>query len=244
MSLVSIIIPYFKKKNYIESTINSILNQKYQNFEIIIVYDDKDKGDLKFLKKIRKLDNRTKIIINKLNIGAGLSRNKALKLAKGKYVAFIDADDLWMPNKLKKQVAFMEKNKINITHTSYSIINERNLKTSFRKAKNLKFNDLIYSCDVGLSTVMIKKKLLIKDFFPNLKTKEDYVLWLKLSKKGYIFYSLKENLVSWRQTSESLSSSLSQKLKDGYKVYRIYLKFSFIKSIYHLFLLSLNYLKK
>ncbi len=244
MSLVSIIIPYFKKKNYIESTINSILNQKYQNFEIIIVYDDKDKGDLKFLKKIRKLDKRTKIIINKLNIGAGLSRNKALKLAKGKYVAFIDADDLWMPNKLKKQVAFMEKNKINITHTSYSIINERNLKTSFRKAKNLKFNDLIYSCDVGLSTVMIKKKLLIKDFFPNLKTKEDYVLWLKLSKKGYIFYSLKENLVSWRQTSESLSSSLSQKLKDGYKVYRIYLKFSFIKSIYHLFLLSLNYLKK
>ena len=223
MSLVSIIIPYFKKKNYIESTINSILNQKYQNFEIIIVYDDKDKGDLKFLKKIRKLDKRTKIIINKLNIGAGLSRNKALKLAKGKYVAFIDADDLWMPNKLKKQVAFMEKNKINITHTSYSIINERNLKTSFRKAKNLKFNDLIYSCDVGLSTVMIKKKLLIKDFFPNLKTKEDYVLWLKLSKKGYIFYSLKENLVSWRQTSESLSSSLSQKLKDGYKVYRIYI---------------------
>ena len=89
MSLVSIIIPYFKKKNYIESTINSILNQKYQNFEIIIVYDDKDKGDLKFLKKIRKLDKRTKIIINKLNIGAGLSRNKALKLAKGKYVAFI-----------------------------------------------------------------------------------------------------------------------------------------------------------
>ena len=78
-----------------------------------------------------------------------------MKLAKGKYVAFIDADDLWMPNKLK-QVAFMEKNKINITHTSYSIINERNLKTSFRKAKNLKFNDLIYSCDVGLSTVMIK----------------------------------------------------------------------------------------
>ena len=103
---------------------------------------------------------------------------------------------------------------------------------------------MIYSCDVGLSTVMIKKKLFIKEFFPNLKTKEDYVLWLKLSKKGYIFYSLKENLVSWRQTSESLSSSLSQKLKDGYKVYRIYLKFSFIKSIYHLFLLSLNYLKK
>tara|TARA_B100001121_G_scaffold296774_1_gene302537 strand:+ start:311 stop:1045 length:735 start_codon:yes stop_codon:yes gene_type:complete len=244
MSLVSIIIPYFKKKKYIESTINSILNQKYQNFEIIIVYDDKDKSDLKILKSIKELDRRIKIIINKLNIGAGLSRNKAMKLAKGKYIAFIDADDLWMPNKLKKQVAFMEKNKINISHTSYTIINEQDLKTSFRKAQKLKFNDLIYSCDVGLSTVMIKKNLLIKDFFPNLKTKEDYVLWLKLSKKGYVFYPLKENLVSWRQTTQSLSSSLSQKLKDGYKVYRIYLKFSFVNSIYHLFLLSLNYLKK
>ncbi len=244
MSLVSIIIPYFKKKKYIESTINSILNQKYQNFEIIIVYDDKDKSDLKILKSIKELDRRIKIIINKLNIGAGLSRNKAMKLAKGKYIAFIDADDLWMPNKLKKQVAFMEKNKINISHTSYTIINEQDLKTSFRKAQKLKFNDLIYSCDVGLSTVMIKKNLLIKDFFPNLKTKEDYVLWLKLSKKGYVFYPLKENLVSWRQTTQSLSSSLSQKLKDGYKVYKIYLKFSFVNSIYHLFLLSLNYLKK
>ena len=244
MSLVSIIIPYFKKKKYIESTINSILNQKYQNFEIIIVYDDKDKSDLKILKSIKELDRRIKIIINKSNIGAGLSRNKAMKLAKGKYIAFIDADDLWMPNKLKKQVAFMEKNKINISHTSYTIINEQDLKTSFRKAQKLKFNDLIYSCDVGLSTVMIKKNLLIKDFFPNLKTKEDYVLWLKLSKKGYVFYPLKENLVSWRQTTQSLSSSLSQKLKDGYKVYRIYLKFSFVNSIYHLFLLSLNYLKK
>ncbi len=244
MTLVSIIIPYFKKKNYIKFTIKSILNQNFDNYEIIIVYDDNDKSELKYLKNLKKLDSRIKIIINNINIGAGPSRNKAIKVCKGKYIAFIDADDLWMPNKLKKQVSFMEKNNLNISHTSYSIINDQNLKKSFRKAKNLKFNDLIYSCDIGLSTVMIKKKLLTKNSFPNLKTKEDYVLWLKLSKKGYMFHSLKENLVSWRKTSQSLSSSLSQKFMDGYKVYRLYLKFSVINSLYHLFLLSLNYLKK
>ena len=91
---------------------------------------------------------------------------------------------------------------------------------------------------------MIKKKLLLKNHFPNLKTKEDYVLWLKLSKKGHIFYSINEQLVLWRQTTNSLSSSILQKLLDGYRVYRIYLKFSYFKSLYHLFFLSFNYLKK
>ena len=244
MSLVSIIIPYFKKKKYIKYTINSILNQKFQNFEIIIVYDDKDKGDLNFIKQIKKLDKRIKIIINNKNVGAGESRNIAVKACKGNYIAFIDADDLWLPNKLKKQVYFMKKNKISISHTSYNIINEFNETISSRQAKTLKFKDLINSCDVGLSTVMIKKKLLLKNHFPNLKTKEDYVLWLKLSKKGHIFYSINEQLVLWRQTTNSLSSSILQKLLDGYRVYRIYLKFSYFKSLYHLFFLSFNYLKK
>ncbi len=244
MSLVSIIIPYFKKKNYFISTINSILNQSYKNYEIFIVYDDKDKDDLNFIKQVKKLDKRIKIIINNQNVGAGESRNIAVKACKGNYVAFIDADDLWLPKKLKKQVSFMEKNKISISHTSYNIIDEFSKKISFRKAKNLKYKDLIYSCDIGLSTVMIKKKLLLKNHFPKLKTKEDYVLWLKLSKKGHIFYSINEKLVLWRQTPNSLSSSILQKLFDGFRVYRTYLKFSFVKSLYHLLFLSFNYLKK
>ena len=165
MSLVSIIIPYFKKKNYFISTINSILKQSYKNYEILIVYDDKDKDDLNFIKQVKKFDKRIKIIINNQNVGAGESRNIAVKACKGNYVAFIDADDLWLPKKLKKQVSFMEKNKISISHTSYNIIDEFSKKISFRKAKNLKYKDLIYSCDVGLSTVMIKKKITFKKSF-------------------------------------------------------------------------------
>ena len=243
MRLVSIIIPYYKKKNYIEQTLKSILNQKYKNFEILIVYDDSDKSDLLFLKTLKKNDNRIKLVINNKNIGAGMSRNKAIKLSKGKYLAFIDSDDLWHPNKLKIQLSFMIKNKILITHTSYNIIDKNNSKIGFREARRIEYKDLIKSCDIGLSTVVINKKILKNLKFPSLKTKEDYVLWLTLSKKVPII-GLDQQLVFWRKTKNSLSSSVIQKMIDGYSVYRKYMKFSILKSISYLAILSLNYIFK
>ena len=244
MSLVSIIIPYFKKKSYIEQTLKSILKQKYKHYEILIVYDDEDQKDLLFLKTLIKNHKRIKLIINKKNIGVGMSRNKAIKLSKGKYIAFLDADDIWKPNKLKNQLTYMIKNRISISHTSYNIINENNDKVGFREAKKLEYKQLLKSCDIGLSTVMIKKDLLKNNFFSKLTTKEDYVLWLKLSKKKFSFHPIKTPLTSWRSSKKSLSSSLLQKLIDGYSVYRIYLKQSVIKSLLSLFILSINYLKK
>ena len=106
------------------------------------------------------------------------------------------------------------------------------------------FNDLVKSCDIGLSTVVIRKKILKKYFFVKLKTKEDYVLWLKLTQKGYKFYAVLEIRGPPRSTPGSLSSSIFQKLLDGYRVYRIYLKQSIFMSLINLMLLSLNYLKK
>ena len=244
MRLISIIIPYYKKKKYIEQTLRSILSQKYKNFEILIVYDDIDKEDLYLIKSLKKKDNRIKLFINSKNIGAGMSRNKAIKLSKGSYIAFIDADDLWHPNKLKTQVNYMIKKKILISHTSYNIIDRNNKKIGFRKAKKIEHTDLLKSCDIGLSTVMIKKELLKKNFFAKLKTKEDYVLWLSLSKKKYKFYPIRKSLTSWRSLDNSLSSSLFQKLFDGYFVYRKFLKQSYFRSLLSLFILSVNYLKK
>ena len=244
MNLVSIIIPYFKKKDYILDAINSILNQTYQNFEIIIVYDDTDKSELSLIHKIQKVDKRIKVLINKKNLGAGLSRNYAIKNSNGKYIAFLDADDIWNAEKLKKQVSIMEKKNLSITHTSYVILDKNN-NANIRLAKNLDYKKLLKSCDVGLSTVMIKKDLFSKkNKFSNLKTKEDYALWLLLAKAGHIFYPIKEILTSWRISQNSLSSSVSRKLIDGFNVYYKYMKFSFIKSIFLLIQLSLNYLWK
>ena len=111
MYKASVVIPYFRKKKFFKKTINSILNQTYKNFEILIVYDDEDKSDLYFIKQIMKNDKRFKLIINKKNLGAGESRNKGIKIAKGRYICFIDADDVWKSNKLEIQINFMRKKK-------------------------------------------------------------------------------------------------------------------------------------
>ena len=245
MDLISVIIPYFKKRKYILTAIKSALNQTYKKIEILIIYDDEDQIDLDYIKSIKRLDNRIRLIINKKNIGAGYSRNKGIKKSKGVYLAFLDADDFWKKDKLKKQLAFMKKNSVNISHTSYKIIDKNDRITGERKAKmTLNHTSLLKDCEIGLSTVMIKKTFLPKKIkFPNLKTKEDFVLWLNLTKYSNI-YGLKNFLCFWRNTDDSLSKNTMQKVLDGFRVYKIHMNFSFLKSIYYLFLLSINYIKK
>jgi len=245
MKLVSVIIPYFKKKKYIADTLNSVLNQTYNNLEVIIVYDDPQKTDLDYIKKLALSDQRVKLTINNTNIGAGRSRNIAIDQSKGMLLAFIDADDLWSKNKLEEQIKFMQDQAISFCHTSYKIINEKNEFISIRKARNfMDIDDLIKSCDIGLSTVLIEKEALGSNKFPDLKTKEDFVLWLKLLSKNIRIYGLDKELAIWRKNNNSLSSSLFQKIFDGYKVYNVYMKYNMIKSIYYLLCLSINFLKK
>ena len=124
MDLVSVIIPYYKKKKYISETINSALNQSYKNLEIIIIYDDESLEDLNFLEQFKKKDERISIIKNQKNLGVGESRNIGISKSKGSYLAFLDADDIWKPNKLDKQITFMRSKDYDVTHTSYLIINE------------------------------------------------------------------------------------------------------------------------
>lgn len=245
MITVSVIIPYYKKKKYIKKTIKSVLSQTFKNFEIIIIYDDNNKNDLDFIKNLKKLDKRIKLIINRKNIGAGYSRNKGIKFSNAEYICFLDADDTWKKNKLKKQLELMKRKKVFFSHTSYEIIGANDKVISFRKARKFfKVDDLLPSCDIGLSTVMIKRSILNGFKFPNLSTKEDFVLWLKLLKKGIKIYPLDQKLTKWTKNPHSLSSNTFQKVKDGFMVYHHYMKFNYIKSLYFLFLLSCNFLKK
>ena len=139
----------------------------------------------------------------------------------------------------------MRKNNYNFTHTSYSIINNKSKKIGFFKIeKKIKYENLLKSCDVGLSTVICEKKLLENNKFPNLKTKEDYCLWLKILKNKKILNGLNQELSAWRLTDNSLSSSIFQKIKDSFKLYYIYEKFNFLKAIFFVFRLILNALMK
>ena len=238
---VSIIIAYYKKRLFFEDTINSILNQTYHNSEVIVVYDDVDKSDLTFVKKILSRLPRYKIIINKKNIGAGLSRNKGIHFAKGQYIAFCDADDLWHKEKLHIQIAFMKKKKINFSHTSYKIINYFGKTLGYFKiAKKLNYQDLLKSCDIATSSVMINRNIIKKNLlFSNFTTKEDYSLWLKIVKKENNLYGIDNNLLFWRSVKKSLSDSFLQKLLDAFKVYRFNEKYNTIISIYFVIRLSL-----
>ena len=111
MDLVSVIIPYYKKRKFILETVYSAVNQSYKNLEIIIIYDDNNKTDLDFIREIANKDNRIKIIENREKMGAGISRNIGISKSKGKYIAFLDADDIWQLDKLKKQINFMKEYK-------------------------------------------------------------------------------------------------------------------------------------
>ena len=246
MDLVSVVIPYFKKKEYIKRCIQSVLRQNYKKFEIIIVYDGEDFSDLAYIGAIVKKDKRIHLIKNYKLLGAGLSRNKGINIAKGKFIALLDADDYWDKNKLKFQIKFMKDHNYQASHTSYQIIDKENKKISIRSARNFyEVEDLLYSCDIGLSTIILKKNIFSKNIkFPDTKTKEDFILWLKLLKKKIPIIGLDKKLTYWRKLENSLSSSIIQKIFDGFKVYYIYMNYSFFKSVYNLFYLSINFLKK
>ena len=241
MALVSVIIPYYKKINQISKTLNSVLAQTFQDFEIILIYDDDNVQDLVYIKENFSKNSKIKIVQNKKNYGAGISRNIGIKHSSGNFIAFLDADDIWYSDKLEKQVKFMRENKYDFSFTNYlkRISSKKSIHVQSKKRK-ISYKDLLLDNEIGLSTVMLNKNIIKNELFPSLKTKEDYVAWLKLSKENYIAYNLNEFLSEWNFSTNSLSSSLLQKVMDGFRVYYIYLDFNFFKSLFFLLRLSIN----
>ena len=245
MNIASVIMPYYKKKNYFKKAYYSALNQNIKTLEIIIIYDDNNHSELAFLKKIINNRKNTKLIINKRQLGAGLSRNVGIKIAKGEYICFLDCDDIWKKNKLNYQINFMKKNKIDFSHTSCSVINEVGRFLYFLRAKKeLTYRDLIKSCDIVLSTVVMRKSIFKNDKFTDIVTKEDYLLWLQLSKNNIKIVGIDKTFASWRDVRNSLSSNIWQKIKDAFKIYYIYEKRFFLIAIRNIFILSFFSLKK
>ena len=245
-NFVSVIMPYYRKRKYVKQAVNSVINQSYKELELLIVYDDSSLEDLDYLKNITNKDKRITLFVNKKNMGVAYSRNLGIRRSKGNFLAFLDADDYWSKNKIFLQLDLMKKNNLLFSHTSYKIRTKNN-STIYRKANDLlAYDDLLKSCDICLSSVMISNKLILNKYkcFPNLKTKEDYALWLKYAKKNVKIYGYNRYLTTWRETINSLSSSVVQKLCDALRLYYKFEKmnlFNYIKSTY---ILSINYLKK
>jgi teichuronic acid biosynthesis glycosyltransferase TuaG len=243
--IASVIMPYYRKKSYFTEAYYSALNQNIKNIEIIIIYDDRDHSELNFIKNIIKNKKNTKLIINKKQLGVGVSRNVGINIAKGKYICFLDCDDVWKRNKLSYQIKFMEKNFLDFTHTSYSVINQNGkLLYSLKAKKEMMYKNLILSCDVALSTVVMKRDIFKNYKFTKITTKEDYLLWLQLSKNNIKIIGIDKIFTYWRKVSNSLSSDIWRKIKDAFKIYYIYEKKSFVMSIINVFFLSFFSLNK
>jgi teichuronic acid biosynthesis glycosyltransferase TuaG len=242
---VTVIMPYFKKKTFFKEAYYSALSQGIKNLEIIVIYDDEDHSDISYIRKIINNRNNTILIINKKNFGAGISRNLGIKKAKGKYVAFLDCDDIWNKNKIKYQINFMKKNNLDISYTSYSVIDKSGDTLYSVKIKNeMTYKDFLRSCDIGLTTVVMKKSIFDNFNFNNIKTKEDYLLWLQLSKSNYKFIGIKKILSSWRVNKNSLSNNIIQKITDSFRIYYKFEKQNFLKTIFSIIVLSLLAFKK
>ena len=249
MELVSVIITYYKKKKYFEKCFNTVISQTYPNIEIIIVYDDISKKELNFIEKVIKKKKKpgieSKIINNNKNYGAAVSRNIGIKNSNGKYLAFLDGDDFWDKSKIQKQIKFMKLNNCSFSYTSYALVDNSGKKYSFWNAKKqIKLKDLKYTCDIGLSSVIVKKEILNLLKFPNLKTKEDYALWSLLAKKKVKMLGVDQILTYWRNTPNSLSKSITQKISDAFRFYFFYDKRSLIYSIVSVVIMCLFFIRK
>lgn len=203
--LVSIITPSYKTAKFIRETIESVLNQTYKNWEMLIVDDCSNDGTKEIVESYQ--DERIKYCENPKNQGAALSRNRALQMAKGKWIAFLDSDDLWEPQKLEKQVAFMEENNYNFSYTRYIQIDENSMpigKEVFGPKKITKRKMFGY-CYPGCLTVMYNQEEIGLIQIPDLRKRNDDAMWLKVVKKSPC-YLLDEQLAKYRIRKGSISN--------------------------------------
>ncbi len=218
MKKVSVIIPMYNASDYILECLNSVINQSYQNLEIILV-DDNSKDDT--LKKVASLnDNRIKLIKFKKNHGAALTRNKGIEEATGDYLCFLDSDDLWVKDKIEKQVKFI-KDKAFIYSKYYYL---RKTKTHLAEVPmSYTYHQLLKNSGIFTSTVMLNMTYLKKEdiYMPNIRRGQDYACWYRVLKKVGTAYGMSDALAYYRVGNDSLSSNKLKAMKRTWHLYKM-----------------------
>ena len=234
--LVSVITPTFNCGAYILETIRSVQAQTFDNWEMIIADDCSTDDTKEIVGQACEKDPRIKYVRLKTNSGAAVARTEAMKLAKGNYMAFLDSDDLWKPEKLEKQLVFMEENRYPFTATAYEKIDEsgRKLNKIVNVIDRTGYNRLLLDCPIGNSTVMYDVDKMGKFEVPNIKKRNDDALWLKMLKQEKYIYGLHEVLMEYRVRPNSISSNKLSLVKYHWKLYREIEHLSVLRSAFHI----------
>jgi len=227
--LVSIIIPTFNSHKFIFEAIRSVQNQTYVNWEIILVDDCSTDETVAIISRCTQEDNRIQMLELAVNSGTGVARNAALASAKGKYIAFLDADDLWKPNKLEVQIKFMQANNLPFTFSFYDCIDEegKQLNKRLEAPINLSYRQLFYCNYIGNLTGIYDVSYFGKIPISAIRKRQDWMLWLTVLKKIKIAHPVSESLAYYRVRDNSISTSKLDLIKYNFAVYRKFHGFSF-----------------
>ena len=233
-SLVSIITPSYNSSKFIKDCVASVFSQTYKNWEMIIVDDCSKDNSKEIISELSTKDKRIKPIFLEKNVGAAEARNTAIRQSKGKYVAFLDSDDLWNPKKLEKQLSFMNKNEIVFSYTNYQLMSENgeDLSNFISAPEKMTYDSYLKNTIIGCLTVIIDREKTGGFEMPKIRSSHDMALWLLIMSRGFDAYGLDENLARYRIVSTSNTANKWRAAKDVWMVYRQFEKLSFFYSIW------------
>lgn len=244
--LVSIITPAFNSSRFIRETIESILAQTYPYWELLITDDCSTDDTVEIVRRYVDLDPRIKLFRLERNSGAGVCRNRSIQEAQGRFIAFCDSDDCWKPDKLERQLAFMEKMNCALSYTAYMTCDENSHVTGIVIGRK-KETFFSMTCDdgIGCLTAIYDTQKVGKIFMPDLRKRQDWGLWLKVLEKCRIAYGMKDPLAVYRIHSTSISRNKFSLIQYNLNVYKTVLRYSVLKSyLYFTFLFLPSYFFK
>lgn len=244
--LVSIVTPVYNAEKFLSETIKSVQEQTYKNWELLLVDDCSKDNSAKIIKEFKKHDDRIKYIKLEKNSGAAISRNTGIKNAKGRFIAFVDSDDLWEPEKLEIQISYMLEKNLGFTFTSYRYMKENGVKTN-KVAKapfKINYNGLLKNTIIGCSTVVIDKDIIGEFEMPLVKRGQDTATWLQILRNEKYAYGIQKDLVNYRLVGDSLSSNKIKALKRTWNTYRNVEKLNIFKCSYVFCFYVYNAIKK
>ncbi|WP_404429383.1 teichuronic acid biosynthesis protein TuaG [Sutcliffiella horikoshii] len=219
---VSIITPSYNAEKFIQETINSVKGQTMTDWEMIIVDDCSSDRTRDILEENAAIDPRLKVIFLEENSGAAVARNTALKNARGNFIAFLDSDDLWKPEKLEKQIQYMKNNDFAFTFSAYELMDEEShmLQKVIKAPESIDYKGLLKNTIIGCLTVMLDRSKVGDVQMPNIRTRQDFALWLSILRKGHIAHGIQEPLSIYRLVEGSISSNKLKTAKRNWYVYR------------------------